>query len=339
MKSRFDIKHDIGKITPDSLDDLYILKQIITPDSFVTSKTPRSVKIRRGNELIRAKTGRREVVLKIKVEKVELVERLRLTGKIVEAPETVERGYHTIDVELGTFIKVEKEWKNWEINWIKSAERKPEPILICVLDETEADFYLLKERYKHLLHIRSEVSGKRFEAKKAEKKRQEYYSKILNQIVKKSERVKKIIIAGPGFAREDISRIIKIRNKELLEKIMLEFIYQTGDLGLKELLKGGLIERLTKFSKIAKETQAVEMLLTEMKKNGNVVYGLEKTKEALNNIDLLLISDEKVREFEEILNLADNMRIRIMIISSEHGSGQQLLGLGGIAGLLRFKKY
>jgi len=338
MRSRFDLKHDIAKITPDSKEDLFILKEVITPGCFVTAKSPRSIKIRREGELIRAKKGRKEVIMKIEVEKIELKDSLRLTGKILEAPEKVEKGYHTIEVEPNKFLKIEKEWKSWEVDRVKSAERKPEPILICILDENEADFYFLKQRYKHLFNLISRATGKRFDTKKAEKERKEYYVNILNELKKRSKRVKKIVIAGPGFAREDLQKLIKQREKELLDKIMMEFTYQTGNLGLQELLKKGLIEKITKYSRIAQETKAIEKLLEEINKNGKAVYGFEKTKEALESgrIDFLLVSDIKIREFEELLDLADKMKCKIMIIASEHSAGERLVGLGGIAGLLKF---
>ncbi|NIM46680.1 MAG: mRNA surveillance protein pelota [Candidatus Aenigmarchaeota archaeon] len=338
MRSRFDLKHNIGKITPHSKEDLYILKEVITPGNFITAKSPRSVKIRREGELIRAKTGRKESIMKILVEKIELKDKLRLTGKILEAPERVERGYHTIEIEPNKFLKIEKEWKSWEIDRIKSAERRPEPVLVCILDENEADFYFLKERYKHLFNLVSKATGKRFDSKKAEKERKEYYVNILNELKKRSKNVKKIVIAGPGFARDDLQKLMKQRGKELLEKLMMEFTYQTGNLGLQELLKKGLIEKITKYSRISQETKAVEKLLEEINKNGKAVYGLENTREALENgtVDFLLVSDIKLREFEELLDLADKIKCKIMIIASEHAAGERLVGLGGIAGLLKF---
>jgi len=336
MRSSFDLKHNIGKITPESVEDLSILKEVLTPGNFITAKSPRSIKIKREGNLVRAKTGRREVVMKIELEKTELKDdKLRLTGKIVEAPEDVEKGYHTIEVEPEKFLRIEKIWKGWEIDRIKSAERRHEPILICILDENEADFYFLKERYKHLFNIASEASGKSFESKKAETKRNEYYAKILEELKKRSERVKKIVIAGSGFAREDLQNLMKQRSKELLEKIIIEFTYQSGNLGLQELLKKGLIERLTKYSRISEETNAVENLLENINK-GKAVYGMEKTRESLENglVSLLLISNSKVREFEELLDMADRMRCNIIVISSEHDAGEKLLGLGGIGAIL-----
>lgn len=335
MRSSFDLKHNIGKITPENLEDLEILKEVIIPGVFVTAKSPRSIKIRREGELVRAKTGRKEVLMKLQVEKVELREKLRLTGKIIEAPEDVEKGYHTIEVEPEKFLKVEKLWKGWEIDRIKSAEKRADPVLVCILDESEADFYFLKERYKHLLHLDSEVSGKRYDTKKAEEKQKEYFSKVL-EILKSKSDVKKIIVAGPAFSKDNVLKLVKEREKGLLEKIIIESTFQTGNNGLEELLKEGLIEKLTKMSRVTEETKAVEMLLEAIGSNGKAVYGLEKVKAALESrlISLLLVSDEKTREFEEVLDLADRMKVRIMVVSSQHTAGEKLLGLGGIAGLL-----
>jgi protein pelota len=333
MHSSFDLKHDIGKVTPENKEDLYILKDTITPGSFVTAKSPRSVKIRREGELIRAKTGRKEVIMKIQVEKIDLGENLRLTGKIIEAPEDVEKGYHTIEVEPDKFLKIEREWKSWEIDRIKAAERKPEPILICILDETEADFYLLKERYKHLIHLDSEASGKRFETKKAEAKQKEYFENIFKILKDKSEGVKKIILAGPAFAKDDVQKLIKEREKDLLEKIIIDSTFQTGNIGLEELLKRGLLEKLTKMSRAAEEAKVIERLLEEIGRDGKAVYGLERTKEAIDSglVELVLVSDKKIRDFEDVLDLADKMKCKIIVISSD--AGEKLLGLGGIAGL------
>jgi len=333
MRSSFDLKHNIGKITPESQEDLEILKEVITPEALVIAKSPRSIKIKREGELIRAKTGRKEVLMKLQVEKVELKEKLRLTGKILEAPEDVEKGYHTIEIEPDKFLKVEKIWKGWEVDRVKSAERRAEPVLVCILDESEADFYLLKERYKHLLHIDSEASGKRYEAKKAEEKQKEYLQKILE--ILKSKQVNKIIIAGPAFAKENVQKLIKEREKQLLEKIIIDSTFQTGETGLQELLKKGLIEKLTKMSRVTEETRAVESLLEAISSSGKAVYG-DKVKEAVESgvVSLLLVSDNKIRDFEEILDLADRMRVRIMVVSSQHSAGEKLLGLGGIAGLL-----
>jgi protein pelota len=336
MRSSFDLKHDTAKITPETMEDLDMLRGIITPGSLVTSKSPRSIKIKREGELVRAKTGRKEVLMKVQVEKVELSDSsLRINGKIVEAPEDVEKGYHTIDIEPDKFLVVEKPWKGWEVDRIRSAEKRAEPVIVCILDENEADVYLLKERYKFLLHIDSESSGKRFDPKKADERQKAYLGKVLEILRSKSD-VKKIIVAGPAFAKEDLQKLIKEREKPLLEKIITEATYQTGETGLQELLKKGLLDKLTKMSRVTDETQAVESLLQSMSSNGKAVYGAEKTREAVKarTIRLLLVSDSKISDYEDILDAADEEKLQIMVVSSKHEAGEKLLGLGGIAGLL-----
>jgi protein pelota len=334
MRSSFDLKHNMARITPENGEDLEVLRDILSPGILITAKSPRSIKVKREGELVRAKTGRKEVLMKLLVEKIELREALRLTGKIMEAPEDVDRGYHTIEIEPDKMFSAEKVWKSWEIERIRAAEKKNEPVLICMIDETEANFYFLKDRYKLLFTIDSEASGKKFESKKSESKRTEYYAKVLEEIKKRSDRVTKIVIAGPGFAREDLQNLINQRAKELLGKIILEFTYGTGNLGVQELLKKGLIEKITKYSRIAQETNAVEKLLEQMNR-GKAACGPEKALEAIKNnaAQLLLVSDVKIRDYESILDEADSAKTELMIISSEHDAGQKLLGLGGIAAL------
>ena len=184
-----------------------------------------------------------------------------------------------------------------------------------------------------MIHLESEVSGKSYDTKKAEEKQKEYFKKILE--ILKSKQLNKIIIAGPAFAKENILKLAKEREKPLLEKIIIEQTFQTGETGLQELLKKGLIEKLTKMSRVTDETKAVEMLLEAISSSGKAVYG-EKVRGAIESgvVSLLLVSDKKIREYEEALDLADKKRIRIMVVSSQHSAGERLLGLGGIAGLL-----
>lgn len=332
MQSSFDMKHNLAKIKPQNRSDLFILKETVTPGSFVTARSPRSVKVRRDGQMVRAKTGRKEVLMKLEVEKVELREKLRLTGMMVEAPESVDKGHHTIEVEPGKFLKIEKEWKSWEVDRIRAARIRSEPVLVCILDDEEADFYFLKERYSHLLQIRSQVSGKSFDMKKAEKKKEEYYKAVLEKLKAKSGNVKKIIVAGPGFTKENIQTLIKVRERDLLEKLMINSTYQTGNLGLQELLNKGLLEKLGKMSRVEEETKAVEKILGEMGKKA--MTGAKACEAAkAGNVQLLLVSDEKIRDYEETLDTADEMKAKIMIISSKHPAGERLLGLGGIAAL------
>ncbi len=326
MKSTFDPKHDLGKITPENLDDLFVLKDIITPGCLVKAKTPRSVQVKRGEETV--KVGKRYVTLTVIAEKVELSDRLRVGGRIAEGPEDMERGFHTITIEPGTFVTIQKQWKPWELNKIKIAEKKQEPVLVVILDDREADLYVVTEKTDHKAHITGGVG------KAVEQKSPEYLGKIISDL-KKYEM--KIIIAGPGFTKEDL--IKQVRDADVKKRITVDSVSHTGEVGLQELINRGTIEKIIVGSRISEESEVVEQLLTEIMKEGKAVYGLDETRDALEQgaLEVLLISDMKVRELEDVMDYADKVRTKVMIISSRHQSGEKLLGLGGIAGLLRYK--
>ncbi len=332
MKSSFDLKNGIGRITPESLDDVYLLEGIITPGAVLKAKTLRSREIWRGEERVK---GKKEMILiAIAVEKILFAEnQLRVNGKIVEGPEDLERGYHTIEIEPGTFFTLQKDWKSWEIDKIKKAAKQHEKVLICIMDESEADIFLMQERAKHITHFTCSLGKKSGVSTKLQ-----YFADILN-VFRNYEDVKYFFVAGPAFAKEDLLKYLKEKDREVAKKVIIETVQQTGELGLGELLKGGSLAKVIKLSRLSEETSAVERLLEEIAKDGLAVYGLNETQKALESgaVEVLLVSDKKVREFESELEKAEAVKTKIMIISSEHQSGAKLLGLGGIAGFLRYR--
>lgn len=351
MKSSFDLKHGIGKITPENMEDVYLLSSVITPGSLLTARTIRSREIRRGDEKVKGK--KESIVLTISVDKVEFQEDkgLRAGGKILRGPEDLEHGFHSIEIAPNDFITLEKQWRSWEIDKIKKAEKKAEKVLVCVLDETEADIWLVQERAKHLVHFACSLGKKSGLSTKPQ-----YYSAIYDYArkffefsasrkpsvfvdLKSKEELKYFIVAGPAFAKEELSDFIRQKYRKLAEKISIHPLSQTGEAGLQELLKSGILEKLLKQSRISEETETVENLLSEIGKDGLAVYGLKETQKALEAgaIETLLVSDKKVREVEDLLEQAEKQKARILIVSSEHQSGEKLLGLGGVAGLLKYK--
>lgn len=332
MKSSFDLKHGIARITPESIDDVYLLEGIITPGSFLKAKTLRSREILRGDERVK---GMKELILiAISVEKISFSgSELRVTGKIVEGPEYLERGYHTIEIEPGTFFTLQKAWKSWEIDKIKKAAKKHEKVLITIIDESEADLFLINERTRHVARFTCSLGKKSGVSTKLQ-----YFADILN-VMKKYEEVKYFFVAGPAFAKEDLLKHLKEKDREVAKKIIIETVSQTGELGMQEFLKSGALTKVIKLSRLSEETSAVERLLEEISKDGLAVYGLEQTKSAIENgaVETLLVSDKKVRSVEGLLERAEAVKTKIMIISSEHQAGEKLLGLGGIAGFLRYR--
>ena len=60
--------------------------------------------------------GKKEaMVLTIRAEKISLENLLRVTGKIVEGQEKVSMSHHTLSIEPGTILTIEKDWKKYHL--------------------------------------------------------------------------------------------------------------------------------------------------------------------------------------------------------------------------------
>ncbi|MEM7819964.1 MAG: mRNA surveillance protein pelota [Candidatus Aenigmatarchaeota archaeon] len=322
-----DIKSGVKTLIIEDMDDLWHLKHIIEPGDFVTSKTIRKTVIKRGSEIDYGE--KKPMVLTLKVDKTELSEnKLRITGQITNGPKTIEmNAYHTMQIEPKDTITIQKEWKSYHIERLKKAQIKHPLLLITVLDREQADFAILKESgIEMIATIRC----------KDNEKRDEYYSEIYSFLKKKN--LKNMIIAGPGFERENLLKFISEKDKEFSKNIILEHSSNIGITGIREVIEKSS-SRVLKETRIAKESEIVKEFLQRVSKESLVVYGADETKKAVEYgaVDKLLISVNKIKEFEGIMEKIEKQKGEIIIIGSDHELGEQFLNMGGIAGFLRFR--
>ena len=103
----------------------------------------------------------------------------------------------------------------------------------------------------------------------------------------------------------------------------------------------GIVEQITKENRVSKETQSIEKLFEEIKKDGLATYGFHEVEEALSRgaVETLLISDAMVRSKngERLLDAARITHCNFIIINTMHEAGKKFEGIGGVAALLRFK--
>ena len=128
----------------------------------------------------------------------------------------------------------------------------------------------------------------------------------------------------------------------MAKKSILEATGSGGRVGINEVLKKGTVEKLAAENRVAFEMGAIDRLLTEIAKNSSkVVYGLRETRNAINlgAVSELLILDTKVASegMSEEMDMVENMKGEVMVISSEHEGGKQLESLGGMAAILRYQ--
>ncbi len=329
-----DLKHGILVLKPNNMDDLWHLQNVLEEGDKVTGKTERRTTIKRGQDIVK---GDREIVtLGIILEKINFEGSLRLTGKIVEGPENITHEHHTLGVDPGTIITVEKDWKSYQLDRLKKAKIKKPLLFICVIDREEADFAVLKESgIEFLGKIEPKLTGTRLTSKSEGASREGYYKDVMENLEGKSEY---IVIAGPGFERENLLKYIKEKNPEIAKKIILEHSSDTGRAGIQEVIKRSA-NTILKDTRIARESVFVEEFLKRINMNGLVIYGPKETEEAVNAgaAEIFLVSVEKVKEFYKLMEQTEKLKGQVILITADHSMGEQFLALGGIGAFLRYK--
>ena len=336
------LKEQKVRLRVDTLEDLWTLSNLLSPGDFVYSVTVRRV-VDKSKK--RPDSGHKEVIkIKLKLEKAEFHKfsnRLRLTGVIESGtPENlIDFGsHHTVNLELGDAIIIEKAWKKYELNIIAKAEKKSPKVVIVALDKDEAVFGLLKDYGVESSTLHVNIPGKDQPDLIAQAE-QKFHSQVLSTIQRYE--FEKLILCGAGFFKDNFFEYLKQNAKELAPKIMMEHTGSYGENAISEVLKTGLLHKLAQDSKLAHEVEVLQSLLTQISKEGKCVYGFKETEDASNMgaIQTLLITDLLLRsgKASSILSATEKNKGEIVILSTEHETGQQLDGLGGIAALLRFK--
>jgi protein pelota len=186
-------------------------------------------------------------------------------------------------------------------------------------------------------------AGKLYEAERDadEKKFFHKLAEAINDIISR-EGVQTAIVAGPGFTKNAFAAFLH-KFQELVPRIKLDDVSSGGRAGLYEIVRRGLVERVSRDDRVSRETFAVEQLMTEIAKGGLATYGAAEVGRAASAgaIEKLLVADELLRsnraDVEEGLERTRKTRGKVIIVSTEHDGGKQLQSLGGIAALLRFK--
>ncbi|MCX6773296.1 MAG: mRNA surveillance protein pelota [Candidatus Micrarchaeota archaeon] len=331
------------RLTPENTEDLWHIERILQPGDHILSKTWRRYKA------IEEDSGEKKLVtMKLLVEKVEFARhanRLRVTGKIVfgEPVEFVQIGsYHTIDIEQGLPVSIIKDkWMSHHLARIKQAisETKRPKLGMLVLDESKAVFATLRGYgVQYELELENNASKR---DDKFDEKTQSFFGEILKKL--QSMQVGKIIVAGPGFGKENLMKFIKQKDAKLISRIVLEHCTYAERTGINELLKRGVVGKVAEEERAENELVLMEQFNTELRKDsGLVAYGLEDVRGAVaaSAAGSLLVLDELLRnnkEIESVVEEAEKRKVKLIVFSHESDGGRELSGYGGFAALLKFR--
>ena len=339
MKVEFgEIKGNYGEIRllPESIDDLWHLQHLIAPGDLVFATTFRSVDT--ASDKIRPeKIEKRPVRLGLRVDRREFSEhgvRLRLTGLIEHGIDT--GAFHTINVETGYEISVIKPWRPLDLERIERAKKASVygVIHILTLEEGEAELFRLRQYGPESALTIMAGSGKGAETES----RSSFFEQVISAITDISG---PLIIAGPGFIKDDFVKFAKNRNTPVAERAIVVETRRIGRGAVQEVIGKGALDKLIGDLQLSREVQQMDEVLRRISLEGAVAYGRKEVADAIGYgaVEQVLIADTLLRDPEimALIETAEGMRANIVVLSSSFEPGERLIALGGIAALLRYK--
>jgi protein pelota len=349
------LKKGIAKVLPESLDDLWHLYNVILEKDEVHARTTRELKVE--DQYARPKRGKRvPVLLGVKVEKMfwdKILNRLRIHGIVCEAPEkiNIKGSHHTIDVTLNKPVTIVKtEWLKHQVDRLKRASRvTAAPLIIMSIDDEEYCVAVLRQ---YGVDVKAEEKTRlpgKFEAEKRTGAMREFFktaSKFLREVWISFR--SPIVIIGPGFIKNDFFKYVKREALDIANAVIdVKGVNNAGVAGIHEALRSGVFTKALKHVRVAEETKVMEEVLARLGKGrGDITYGFVEVEKAsaYGAVEKLLVADTTLREtpdekrkaLEKIMKEVEEKGGQIMVISTEHEAGTELLSLGGVAALLRF---
>jgi protein pelota len=336
-------------VVPESLDDLWHLTYVLEPGDSVSGDTTR--RIRRDDDKTRDTGGKREPMwIEIEVTDVEFAKfsnRLRVGGEIVGCSREDQLGFHhTFNVEERDELTVEKAWKPDQIERLEEAvEAAEQPdVAVVTVEEGEAHVHTVAQ---YGVEERASITGTTGKGEYA-RGREELFDELASIVGRLDADA--IVLAGPGFTKQDALDHIEETVPEAAERIQVVDTASVGDRGVHEVLKRGAVDRIQTETRISKEAELIDELTERIAQGAKVAYGIEEVAEAAEYgaIERLLILDERLRveragegewdrDVNEIVENVERQGGEVTVFSHEFDPGQQLSNLGGIAALLRYR--
>ena len=336
-------------VVPESLDDLWHLTYILEPGDAVSGDTTR--RIQRDDDKMRDTGGQREPMwLQLEVTDVEFAKfanRLRVGGEIVDCSREDQLGFHhTLNVEDHDEVTIEKVWQLDQLERLEEAvEAAEQPdVAIATVEEGQAHVHTVAQ---YGVEERATITGTTGKGEYA-RGREELFEELA-AILKRLD-VEAIVLAGPGFTKQDALEYIENDAPEAAGKVQVVDTASVGDRGVHEVLKRGAVDRIQTETRISKEAEFIDTLMERIAEGAKVAYGIEEVAEAAEYgaIERLLVLDERLREeragegeweldINDVIENVERQGGEVTVFSHEFDPGQQLSNLGGIAALLRYR--
>lgn len=326
---RTKLKKGESQLTPENLDDLWILSELFHEGDIAGMRTLRKVKLSLGD---RSEAEKKPMFLKVRINSVKFEEyssSLRVSGEIVEGPEDA-RGNHSFSVAPGDKIHLYRDFDSLERDMLKKAKSKQQDVCFILLDRDEAMLAHGRQRFWIRANLASKDSDKDIN-----------FAPFFGQIKKRLSEIKPeyVVVAGPGFTKDKLV-------SEIVQKTIVEGASSVSEAGLREVLSRGALEKVGVVIRESEENQALERVFSGIKDEKSF-YGLKDSQEfaKANNVELLVVSSNLISSsirkstYKDLRGLIEKVKYgkgRVMLVGRSDDALQRLDGLGGIAGLKRW---
>ncbi|WP_144900831.1 mRNA surveillance protein pelota [Halobellus captivus] len=336
-------------LVPENVDDLWHLSHVLESGDRVSGDTTR--RIQRDDENLRDTGGQREhLFVTIAVDDVEFARfanRLRVGGEIISCSREDQLGHHhTLNVEEHDEITVEKHFKPDQIERIEAAEEAAEnaDVAIATVEEGEAHIHTVAQYGTEERFSFTAPTGKGEYARP----RSELFAELGKALARMD--VDAIILAGPGFTKQDARDYIAENHPEVADLLTVVDTASVGDRGVHEVLKRGAVDEVQTQTRISREAELLDDLMEGIATGEKVSYGIDEVAEAaeFGAVETLLVVDDRLRQerqgdgdwdldVNEVIQTVERQGGEVTVFSGEFDPGQQLRNLGGIAALLRYR--
>ena len=169
--------------------------------------------------------------------------------------------------------------------------------------------------------------------------RKEFLTKVAQQASKAISSDMPIVICGPGMAREQFENYLKATGEG--HRIVNVATSIGGRSAANEVMREGTADTMLGEFAMAKQSKLVEEGLKRISTKGAVAYGRAELEIAVEqgSIETLVIEASLLRSDSFWADAASSVRANggnVVQASADHDAGEELMGLGGAIGLLRW---
>jgi len=322
-------------------EDLYYLALFIRRGDKVYGYTTRQLKIERESGSERGE--RVKVYLGIVVEKKgyqRFSKTLRLTGRVIDAPETlhIKGAYHTLVVGVGDRIKVVKERSltRFEELLLERASKHYKRILLLSIDEGEVAVGIVTPIGIDVKAVIPLHTSRREGEKSLRERVEPLLERVLSRILETYDASKfsAIIVAAPEHVKPIVDTILQRHGVKPTRYVK---VYEGGEAGIYELVRREDVREI--FSEVRREFEEenVDELLVRLSRGDRkIAVGLEEVGRAASwgGVKKLLLLDDLL--FDEVLSgrvlkLLDEVYDSagsIVLISADSEAGEKIKRLG-----------